>query len=80
MTVDPAILAIFGAAPDGLDLDEQIVTTYNVVVCVVLGIAAAFVGLRFYVRLFKGSNLWYDDWAIVFGIVSLFMVTLTAST
>ncbi|KAH6991141.1 hypothetical protein BKA56DRAFT_628522 [Ilyonectria sp. MPI-CAGE-AT-0026] len=77
MTVDPAILAIFGPAPDGLDLDEQIVTTYNVVVCVALGIAAAFVGLRFYVRLFKGSNLWYDDWAIVFGI---FCTSATVAT
>ncbi|KAK7408028.1 hypothetical protein QQX98_009801 [Neonectria punicea] len=69
MAVDPAILAIFGPAPDGLDLKEQLVTAYNIVVCVTLGIATAFVALRFWVRQFKGSKLWYDDWAIVFAII-----------
>lgn len=70
MTVDPNIVAIFGEPPAGLDLDEQIVTSYNVAVCIVLGLAAASVALRFYVRCVKGSKLWYDDWAIFLSVVS----------
>ncbi|KAK7425719.1 hypothetical protein QQZ08_007818 [Neonectria magnoliae] len=69
MAVDSAILAIFGPPPDGLDLKEELVTAYNIVVCVTLGIVTTFVALRFWVRQFKGSKLWYDDWAIVFAII-----------
>lgn len=69
MALDATILAIFGEPPDGIDLDEQIVTAYNIVVIVALVVAAIFVGLRFYVRNMKGSNLWWDDWTIVFSVV-----------
>ncbi|KAF5493503.1 Satratoxin biosynthesis SC1 cluster protein 4 [Colletotrichum fructicola] len=83
MTVDPNIVAIFGEAPAGLDLDEQIVTSYNVAVCIVLGLAAASVALRFYVRCVKGSKLWYDDWAIFFSVflcaATTFMTILAGS-
>ncbi|KAI5467618.1 hypothetical protein BGZ63DRAFT_371683 [Mariannaea sp. PMI_226] len=64
MAIDPHMAAIFGPPPAGLDLDEQISTPYNVVVCVTFGIAIAIVALRFFVRKWKGSDLWYDDWAI----------------
>ncbi|KAH0426536.1 integral membrane protein pth11-like protein [Colletotrichum camelliae] len=83
MTADPNIVAIFGEAPAGLDLDEQIVTSYNVAVCIVLGLAAASVALRFYVRCVKGSKLWYDDWAIFLSVflcaATTFMTILAGS-
>ncbi|CAI0645317.1 unnamed protein product [Colletotrichum noveboracense] len=83
MTVDPNIVAIFGEPPAGLDLDEQIVTSYNVAVCIVLGLAAASVALRFYVRCVKGSKLWYDDWAIFLSVflcaATTFMTILAGS-
>ncbi|KAF4958721.1 hypothetical protein FSARC_10946 [Fusarium sarcochroum] len=69
MTVDPNIVAIFGPPPEGLDLEHHVVTTYNVVSCVVLGVAVAIVGLRFYVRIMKSSCVEMDDWAV---LVSLF--------
>jgi hypothetical protein len=70
MEVDPNIVAIFGPPPKGLDLEKNVITTYNVVVCVVLGIAVTVVALRFYVRNMKSANIEMDDWAVLVSLVS----------
>ncbi|KAF4980833.1 hypothetical protein FZEAL_3249 [Fusarium zealandicum] len=69
MAVDPKVVKIFGPPPEGLDLQNNVITTYNVVVCLVLGIAIAVVGLRFYVRNMKSVQVEMDDWAV---LISLF--------
>lgn len=71
MAVDPNIVAIFGPPPDGLDLEYNVITLYNVVCCVVYGVAVAVVGLRFYVRNMKSSGLEMDDWAVLCSVVSV---------
>ncbi|KAG5790479.1 hypothetical protein H9Q69_010460 [Fusarium xylarioides] len=76
MAVDPKIVAIFGPPPEGLDLDKNVITTYNVVVCVVLGIAVTVVVLRFYVRNMKSANIELDDWAV---LVSLLCASATVA-
>ncbi|CCT75883.1 related to integral membrane protein [Fusarium fujikuroi] len=76
MAVDPNIVAIFGPPPQGLDLERNVITTYNVVVCVVLGIAVTVVALRFYVRNMKSANIEMDDWAV---LVSLFCASATVA-
>ncbi|KAF9876561.1 integral membrane protein pth11-like protein [Colletotrichum karsti] len=68
MAIDPNIVAIFGEAPADVDLNERSVVSHNIAVCVVLGVAAASVALRFYVRIFKGAKLWYDDYAIFLSV------------
>lgn len=70
MALDPTIVSVFGEPPAGLDLEESIVVGYNVAVCVVLGLAAASVALRFYVRSIKGAKLWWDDYTILLSVVS----------
>ncbi|KAF6830169.1 integral membrane protein pth11-like protein [Colletotrichum musicola] len=69
MALDPTIVSIFGEPPAGLDLEETIVVSYNVAVCVVLGLAAASVTLRFYVRSIKGAKLWWDDYTILLSVL-----------
>lgn len=69
-TVDPTIAAIFGNPPHGLNINQETVVRYDVVVCVIWGIAAAAVCLRMYVRNLKGAHLSYDDYTIVMGLVS----------
>ncbi|KAM0334941.1 hypothetical protein ACHAPQ_004706, partial [Fusarium lateritium] len=68
MAVDPNILAIFGPPPKGLDLGHNVILLYNVVTCVVLGVAVAVVGLRFYVRNMKSANIEMDDWAVLLSL------------
>lgn len=72
MAVDPNIVAIFGPPPKGMDLEKNVITTYNVVVCVVLGISVTVVALRFYVRNMKSANIEMDDWAVLVSLVSAF--------
>lgn len=69
MATDPYIEAIFGPAPSDLDLSDELVTRYNIVTAVILGLAVAIVGLRIYVRKWR-NNLWWDDYAIVVATVS----------
>ncbi|PQE09656.1 integral membrane protein [Rutstroemia sp. NJR-2017a BVV2] len=67
---DPAIQLIFGPPPAGIDLTDSLTVVYDVVSCVVLGIAAAAVCLRFYVRTMRGTNnLAIDDYFVVLGLV-----------
>ncbi|KAH7250987.1 hypothetical protein BKA59DRAFT_491589 [Fusarium tricinctum] len=68
MAVDPNIVAIFGPPPEGLDLGHSVILLYNVVTCVVLGVAVAVVGLRFYVRNMKSANIETDDWAVLLSL------------
>jgi hypothetical protein len=70
MAVDANIVAIFGPPPEGLDLGHNVILLYNVVTCVVLGVAVAVVGLRFYVRNMKSANIEMDDWAVLLSLVS----------
>lgn len=69
MTIDPAILSIFGEPPDGIDLSNSLVVRYNIIVLVIFGLAVGFVALRIYVRVSR-SFLWYDDYAIMLSVVS----------
>ncbi|KAI6765462.1 hypothetical protein HG530_006532 [Fusarium avenaceum] len=68
MAVDPNIVAIFGPPPTGLDLGHNVILLYNVVTCVILGVAVAVVGLRFYVRNMKSANIEMDDWAVLLSL------------
>lgn len=69
--IDPTIEAVFGSPPAGTSLDESIASGYDIVSCVVLGIAVAAVALRFFVRTMGGANnLGIDDYTIVIGLVS----------
>lgn len=70
MALDPAIVAVFGEPPAGLDLNAQTATTCNIIVCVVFGIAVGAVVLRLWVRHNK-AGLWWDDYAIVVSLVGL---------
>lgn len=70
MALDPNIVAIFGPPPEDLDLDNDQITLYNTVTCVVLGIAFLVVVLRFYVRNMKSAQLEMDDWAVLVSLVS----------
>ncbi|ATZ45899.1 hypothetical protein BCIN_01g05960 [Botrytis cinerea B05.10] len=68
--VDPSIKLIFGPPAVGVDLNESTTAAYDIVSCVVLGIAAAAVCLRFYVRTMRGANsLAIDDWFVVLGLI-----------
>lgn len=68
MTVDGTIIAIFGAPPDDLDLDTDTSSAYNIACGVFFVVAVACVILRFFVRI-RSSNLWWDDYTIVGGLV-----------
>ncbi|ESZ96339.1 hypothetical protein SBOR_3271 [Sclerotinia borealis F-4128] len=80
--VDPAIVLVFGPPPAGIDLSDSLTAGYNIVSCVVFGIAAAAVCLRFYVRTMQGpNNLAIDDYFIVLGLLctgALLATTLIA--
>ncbi|KAF7905650.1 uncharacterized protein EAF01_006171 [Botrytis porri] len=68
--VDPSIQLVFGPPAAGVDLNESVTAAYDIVSCVVLGIAAAAVCLRFYVRTMRGANsLAIDDWFVVLGLI-----------
>ncbi|KAI5196665.1 hypothetical protein E4T39_07678 [Aureobasidium subglaciale] len=71
-SVDTGIQAIFGPPPEGIDLKASVTLGYDVVSCVVLGLAIAAVALRFHIRLMYSSqsrNLGVDDYTIVLGLV-----------
>jgi hypothetical protein len=70
MELDPNIVAIFGPPPQDLDLSRDQITLYNVVTCVILGIAFLVVAMRFYVRNMKSAKLEMDDWAVLVSLVS----------
>lgn len=75
MAIDPTIEAVFGAAPDGMNLSASTTSAYDIISCVVLGIAAASVALRFYIRTMyntQAKNLGVDDYTILLGLVSTF--------
>ncbi|CAF3492895.1 unnamed protein product [Fusarium graminearum] len=69
MELDPNIVAIFGPPPKDLDLGRHQITTYNIVTCIILGIAFLVVALRFYVRNMKSAQLEMDDWAVLVSLV-----------
>jgi hypothetical protein len=72
--IDPIILAAFGPPPEGIDLSVSLMLKYDIVTCIVLGLAAACVALRFYVRTKHNTqmkNLGLDDYSIVVALVSL---------
>ncbi|KAK9786762.1 hypothetical protein SCARD494_11066 [Seiridium cardinale] len=69
--IDPTIAAVFGDPPSGTSLHDSVTVKYDVVSCVILGLAAAAVALRFYVRtMSKGNNLGIDDYTILVGLMS----------
>ncbi|KAI5241255.1 hypothetical protein E4T43_05579 [Aureobasidium subglaciale] len=71
-SVDAGIQAIFGPPPEGIDLKASLTLGYDVVSCVVLGLAIAAVALRFHIRLKYSSqsrNLGIDDYTILLGLV-----------
>ncbi|KAI5197320.1 hypothetical protein AUEXF2481DRAFT_9521 [Aureobasidium subglaciale EXF-2481] len=71
-SVDAGIQAIFGPPPEGIDLKASVTLGYDVVSCVVLGLALAAVALRFHIRLMYSSqsrNLGIDDYTILLGLV-----------
>lgn len=72
MAVDPAIAAIFGQPPAGIDLSSQSVTSSNAASTVFFVVAALCVALRFYVRV-RNDTVGRDDYTIVAGFVRWMM-------
>ena len=71
--IDPIVEAVFGPAPDGIDLKDSVTVRYNIVSCVVLGLSTVSVALRFYIRTMHNTqmnNLGIDDHTILLGLVS----------
>ena len=71
--LDPTIEAVFGPIPEGLDLSASTTVAYDVVSCVALGLSAAAVALRYWVRTrhnTEAKNLGIDDHTILLGLVS----------
>ena len=55
-------MSAFGNPPEGLDLTESRVSTNNVVVGLVMGIATVFLALRFWARTSPVYRVGIDDW------------------
>lgn len=71
--IDPVIEAVFGPAPDGIDLKASVTVEWNTISCVFLGLSTASVALRFYIRTMHNTqmkNLGIDDHTILLGLVS----------
>lgn len=71
--IDPVIEAVFGPAPDGVDLKASVTVEWNTISCVVLGLSTISVALRFYIRTMHNTqmkNLGIDDHTILLGLVS----------
>ncbi|KAF6814773.1 hypothetical protein CMUS01_12574 [Colletotrichum musicola] len=75
MAVDPFIEAAFGPPPDGIDLTEDEAAKNNVIVIILLAIAALSVLGRLVSRRKYGPGLSFDDYAIV---VTWILVAATA--
>ncbi|KAF2089745.1 hypothetical protein K490DRAFT_22081, partial [Saccharata proteae CBS 121410] len=74
---NPAIVAIVGEPPAGIDLLHTIVAQDDAVVIFVLVLACVAVLLRVYVRATQGLKLAEDDYAV---IVGLFFTSVTVAT
>lgn len=70
MIVDSTIVAIFGPAPDNIDLSAETAAAYNIACVVFFFVAVASVIVRFYLRI-RGASLWWDDYSIVVGLVCI---------
>ena len=70
MAVDPAILAVFGPVPTGVNLSESNVSVNNGAVIAMLCLSAVAVTLRFIARVTLRNALMADDWAIIGALVS----------
>lgn len=76
MEVDPAIIAIFGPVPTGIELAESNVSVNNGAVIAMLCLCTLAVILRFVARVLLRNALMADDWAIIIALVSLlFLLT-----
>lgn len=61
---------IIGTAPEGMDLSENKTPSNNAAVGVVMGIATAFVALRFWARsMSTKAGIGYDDWFLLVALV-----------
>jgi hypothetical protein len=69
MAVDPAILAVFGPVPAGVDLAESHVSVNNGAVIAMLCLSTVAVILRFVARVTLRNALMADDWAIIIALV-----------
>ncbi|KAJ5984565.1 hypothetical protein N7481_006664 [Penicillium waksmanii] len=70
MAVDPAILAVFGPIPAGVDLTDSDVNVNNGAVIAMLCLSTVAVILRFVARVTLRNALMADDWAIIIALVS----------
>ncbi|PWY73062.1 hypothetical protein BO70DRAFT_389335 [Aspergillus heteromorphus CBS 117.55] len=69
MTVDPAIVAVFGQPPAGIDLADSRVAQDNRAVIALICLCVITVILRFVARLGLRNPLMLDDWLIVAALV-----------
>lgn len=80
MAVDPAILAVFGPVPAGVNLDESDVSVNNGAVIAMLCLSAVAVALRFVARVTLRNSLMADDWAMIGALVSSALTLFSSMT
>lgn len=71
VTVNPEMVALFGPAPEGMDLTRSTAMADTAAVIVLLVLAAVAVVLRFVARTVQRSGLRMDDWTIILALVCL---------
>lgn len=69
MEIDPAILAVFGPPPAGINLAATQETAIIVVALVSTGFATVALGLRIWARNFQRFGMMADDWLMVVALV-----------
>lgn len=70
MSTDPAIVAIFGPAPAGMDLSENRSPNDNAIVIVCVSVAVVALALRLWARQVQKSGLETDDFMMFPALVS----------
>ncbi|KAL4901198.1 hypothetical protein BDW74DRAFT_182053 [Aspergillus multicolor] len=75
MAVDPAIEALFGPAPDNVDLSEGSWEENNGAVIAMLCVAVVAILLRFIARFILRNPFLADDWAILSALVGIAATT-----
>lgn len=69
MTLDPAILAVFGEPPSGIDLAEETSRQDLIIVVILAVLALISITGRIWARTIRGVPLWMDDFLVLFAMV-----------
>ncbi|KAI1370552.1 hypothetical protein F4677DRAFT_350367 [Hypoxylon crocopeplum] len=72
MEIDPAIMAVFGPPPPGLDLAENQQTADNVAAILCAAIATVALCLRLWARNFQRFDMMADDWLMLIALIFVY--------